>query len=260
MSDTAKEITLINAQIDNITISYCKPENPVGITLWIPYLGGNREDCAAELEYIAAHNYVGITLDPWMHGSRAENTKPGIRTRALKDFRKIMWQVLGLTTIDAYKIMDWAVNEFNIDKNITVGGLSMGGDIALSLAGLDARIKKVAGVASSPDWNRKGMTDVMDSTKIIDQGIPSEFSSWLCSQFNPMNNSDKYTREISIQLEYGKKDTHILYKWAEEFKKSVEICKTSKLMMDIITNEDVNHISLIQKKGVIHRALDFLVK
>jgi hypothetical protein len=81
-----KEITLVNAQIDNITISYCKPENPVGITLWIPYLGGNREVCAAELEYIAAHNYVGITLDPWMHGDRAEKYKTRYTYKGIKRF------------------------------------------------------------------------------------------------------------------------------------------------------------------------------
>lgn len=136
----------------------------------------------------------------------------------------------------------------------------MGGDIAISLAAIDSRISKVAGVASSPDWNRNGMTDVMDSSKILDQGIPSEFSSWLCTHFNPMSNIDKYTREVSIQLEYGKKDTHISYKWAEDFKNSLEKYKESKSIIEIIKNEDVNHISIIQKKAVINRALDFLVK
>lgn len=260
MSDINNEIKITNTTIDNIPIGFCNPESPRGIVLWIPYLGGNRETCNAEMKYIAAHNYVGITLDPWMHGERAGNTKPSIRTKAMKEFRKIMWQVLGFTTIDAYKTLDWATNEFNIQKNISVGGLSMGGDIAISLAAIDSRISKVAGVASSPDWNRNGMTDVMDSSKILDQGIPSEFSSWLCTHFNPMSNIDKYTREVSIQLEYGKKDTHISYKWAEDFKNSLEKYKESKSIIEIIKNEDVNHISIIQKKAVINRALDFLVK
>jgi hypothetical protein len=41
-----------------LPISYCKPENPSGIVLWMPYLGGDRETYNTEMQYIAAHNYT----------------------------------------------------------------------------------------------------------------------------------------------------------------------------------------------------------
>lgn len=247
-------------QLDDISLCFVKPENIKGIALWIPYFGGTCDTCAKDLFYISKNNYVAISIDPWMHGERGKSRKPSIRTDALNHFRKVMWQVIGLTVIDSYKVIDWACEEFEIVENIVAGGLSMGGDIAISLAGIDNRIKRVAGVASSPDWYRKGMTDVMDSTKIIDQGNPTHFSQWLCEKLNPSLNIESYKHDVTMQLEYGTKDTHILSKWAVDFKSKVEKDNKNGNAITILNSEESTHISLIQKKTVIDRAIDFLLK
>lgn len=244
--------------LDGIPVCFVKPEKILGIALWIPYLGGTCETCSNDLHAIATHNFLAISLDPWMHGERGRNRKNSIRTEALKHFRTLMWQVLGLTVLDCYKIVDWASGEFGVAENIVAGGLSMGGDIAISLAGIDKRIKKVAGVASSPDWYRNGMTDVMDSTKIIDQGDPSDFSQWLCDKLNPMINTENYKHNVTMQLEYGRKDSHIKAKWGFDFKSKIDATEGNQKIM-ILNSEESTHISLIQKKPVINRAIDFLV-
>lgn len=54
--------------------------------------------------------------------------------------------------------------------NAVAGGVSMGGDVAIALAGIDARVRRVATVGSTPDWNRPDMRDLRDPAKVIDQG------------------------------------------------------------------------------------------
>jgi dienelactone hydrolase len=256
--DSAKN-SIIQTEVDDISICYVLPKEINSIALWIPYLGGNRGTGASEILKLSDQGSLAISFDPWMHGEKYKNNKPSIRTRALKEFRTVMWTVLGNSTLDAMRVIDWAVKRYGVQKRIVAGGLSMGGDIALSLAGIDQRIMKVAGIASSPDWNREGMADVIDGSKIIRQGSQTSYSTWLYEKMNPMSNLNSYRREISIQLEYSKKDAHIHEKWGREFKKEVE-SKKSKAEIRIISDEEVGHISLIQKKTVIARSIDFLLK
>ena len=63
---------------------------------------------------------------------------------------------------------------------------SMGGDIAIALAGIDNRIKRVSVVAASADWLRPGMKDVFDPDKIIEQGEPTNFGKWLYDRLDPL--------------------------------------------------------------------------
>jgi uncharacterized protein len=246
---------------DGSQVNSCVPpgnERIRGMAIWIPFLGGNRDTCNEQLIASAERGFVAISLDPWGHGERATRGKPGIRARASRDFRAVMWQIIGLTALDAYRVIDWAIEEYGDPKSIVVGGLSMGGDIGLSLAGIDGRVSKVACIGSSPDWEREGMTDVVDPAKIIDQGHPTAFGSWLCSRLNPMANIEKYRRRIDIQLEYGKMDSHIHAEWGRSFKDQVERAR-APARIEIICEEDAGHISLLRRKAALRRALDFLL-
>jgi len=42
--------------------------------------------------------------------------------------------------LDAFCVLDWAVSKYKLNNGIVVGGISMGGDIAVSLAGIDKRV------------------------------------------------------------------------------------------------------------------------
>jgi len=248
---------MVKTNLDDIPLCYVRPDKIEGIALWIPYLGGTCGSCADTLRNLGERGFLAISLDPWGHGDRAWGRKPSVRTDALKRFRLIMWQILGLTVLDCSRIIDWAREELDGTGPVVAGGLSMGGDIALALAGMDRRVSRVAGVASSPDWYREGMADVMDPGKIIAQGEPSVFSQWLCDMLNPASNLESFHRDLSVRLEYGKRDTHILSSWGHEFKGKLET-RRAESTVSIVETEDATHISLIQKKAVLIRAVSFL--
>ncbi|MEE1963932.1 hypothetical protein V1387_14650 [Allomuricauda taeanensis] len=175
--------------VNDIPIAFCRPnenESNNSLAFWMPYLGGDKESGAKELQKLASYGYLAISIDPWLHGDRKGDLKEDLRGLVFQEFRKYMWQILGITTLDVFRVIDWAIDTFKLNENIVAGGLSMGGDIAIALAGIDTRVSKVAAIASSPNWERPGMTDVMDATKIIKQGKSTNFGKWLFRTLNPM--------------------------------------------------------------------------
>ena len=258
------ELEIKHMEIDEIPISFCIPDKVLSndsLALWIPYLGGDRETSIKELKFLASKGYLAVSLDPFMHGKRNIDKRPGIRTRVFNEFRAYMWNILGITTLDCMRIIDWATKKFNLNDTVVAGGLSMGGDIAISLAGANERIKKISTVASSPDWLRPGMTDVMDSTKIIEQGNSTAYGAWLYSKLNPITNLNNYCQGQEMLFILGEKDTHINPSYAKEFQELLiqkENLMKEKIKIKIV--EGANHISLLQRKTILREALEFLVE
>ncbi len=254
-------IEVIN--VDDVPVAVYQPNESVAngsLAVWIPYLGGNKETGIHELQQLASAGYVALSLDPWQHGDRTGTKNPSIRTRVFKDFRAIMWPILGITTLDTYRIIDWAIRTYNLKGNVVAGGVSMGGDIAIALAGIDQRISKVAAIASTPDWTRPGMTDVLDNKKIIEQGRPTPFGEWLYKHLNPMTNRAAYFRAPAMHLELGTIDTHIAPEAALKFKEALnKECPAAAQAIHISLNEGRNHLSLIQNRSIAERAIDFLI-
>jgi len=247
--------------VNDIPIAFCRPnenESNNSLAFWIPYLGGDKESCLKELQKLASFGYLAISIDPWLHGERKRDMKEDVRTLVLKDFRYYMWQILGITTMDAFRIADWAINAFNLTDNIVAGGVSMGGDIAIALAGIDARVSKVAAIASSPNWERPGMTDVMDAITIINQGKSSSYGKWLYNKLNPMSNLYSFGRPLKLHVELGELDTHIHPEWMLDFKRILcDYYALAKFNFEIVINIGATHISLVQSKEIIDRAVDF---
>lgn len=259
-----KAIPIEYTMVDNISIAFCKPDDNKSrrsIAIWLPYLGGNRDTGKRELQMLAKQGFFALSIDPWLHGERKANSKHGVRSLVFKEFRAYMWQILGITTMDVFRVIDWAIDKFDLKDNVVVGGLSMGGDIAIALAGIDKRVSRVAAIASSTDWNRQGMTDVMDKNKIIDQGTPTNFGQWLYDTLNPSTNLKSFSRPIQFHIELGGLDSHIHPKWTTDFKEA--LCKeysVTEKNFEIVINEDCNHLSLIQRKSIIDRAIKFMTE
>jgi cephalosporin-C deacetylase-like acetyl esterase len=95
-------------------------------------------------------------------------------TRAFSQFRRNVWPILGHTTLDAMRVLDWAVESFQPDE-LVAGGVSMGGDISIALAGIDERVGRVAAMIATPDWTRPGMTILNDPDSLIEQGEPTPY-------------------------------------------------------------------------------------
>lgn len=256
----AVEYTLV----DEIPIVFCKPNLKLAngsIALWIPYLGGDKNTGLTELQVLAQAGYFAISLDPAQHGERHLSQEPDLRSLVFQDFRAFMWNIVGTTVLDAFRVLDWAVSKYKLNNGIVVGGISMGGDIAVSLAGIDKRVRKVAAIAASPDWMRPGMTDVMDSTKVIAQGDPTPFGAWLYSQLNPLTNLGNYSHAPQILFELGEADTHISPSHACGFKeKLAQNNQDSAAAIEIHINSGADHLTVIQDRAVLNRCIQFLLK
>lgn len=249
--------------VNEIPIAFCRPDKNKSnnsIAIWLPRLGGNRVTCIKELQKLASYGYFAISIDPWLHGDRMGNLEEDIRVLVFEQFRNYMWQILGITTMNVFQVVDWVIDSFNLNNNYATTGVSMGGDIAIALAGMDTRVSKVAAVASSPNWERPGMTDVMDSTKTIDQGKPNNFGNWLFRKLNPMSNLNSFRRPLKLHVELGELDTHINPQWMLHFERSVYTnYKNPELNIELVINNSVNHLSLLQSQNVIDRAIYYLI-
>ncbi len=249
--------------VNNIPIAFCRPykyKSNNSTAVWLPYLGGDKETGANELQKLASHGYFAISIDPWLHGERSGDLQEDVRALVFQEFRKHMWQILGITTLDVFRVIDWVIDMFKLDRNVVAGGLSMGGDIAIALAGIDARVSRVAAVAATPNWERPGMTDVMDATKIVNQGDSTNFSKWLYNRLNPITNLNSFGRPLQLHVELGELDTHINPQWMLDFKNDlITDYANAERNIEIVINNGFNHISLLQNPKVIDRAIHFLI-
>lgn len=157
-----------------------------GLVVWLPFLGGAKEMFEPVLERAAARGFVGIGIDPRRHGERADPPEGGLREEAMADFRAVMWPILGGTTRDAVRVLDWAQDRYGRAGPVLAGGVSMGGDIAVALAGVDSRVRRVAAIAATPDWTRPGMTLPGRPETVIDQGEPSQTGQQWYDQLDPI--------------------------------------------------------------------------
>lgn len=250
--------------VDEIPIAFCKPDPKLAngsIALWIPYLGGDKNTGLAELQALAKAGFFAISFDPIQHGERHSPQEPDIRSLVFQSFRAVMWNILGITVLDAFRVLDWAVGKYSLNHDIVVGGISMGGDIAVSLAGIDKRVRKVAAIAASPDWMRPGMTDVMDYTKVIVQGDPTPYGAWLYSQLDPLTNLSNYSHAPRILFELGEADTHISPSHAIGFKEKLsQNNQDGAAAIEIHINSGADHLTVIQDHAVRNRSMQFLLE
>ncbi len=150
-----------------------RPRSPRGLAIWLPPLGGTKEQSEPALRRLAGAGLVAVSIDPRRHGERADRPVDALFGEAMAHFRAVMWPILGGTALDAMAVLDWAVEHYRTPGPVLVGGVSMGGDAALALAGIDHRVERVAAIAATPDWTRPGMTLIGRPDRLIDQGEPT---------------------------------------------------------------------------------------
>src|SRR5919204_2085808 len=88
------------------------------------------------LERFAAAGHPAVSFDPPDHGERGDDHDPWqLAARVLARFRQLMWPLLARTTLESLRVLDWACAELGVDDDVLAGGVSMGGDVAVALAG-----------------------------------------------------------------------------------------------------------------------------
>jgi dienelactone hydrolase len=203
--------------IDHIPALWIEPEAetaPRKLVIWIPYFSGCKEEMEPYLRELAAHGFYALSFDPWQHGERATETSQALQARVFAQFRRHMWPILAHSTLDAMRVMDWAVKRWNIQRGISIGGISMGGDVAVAAAGVDTRVTCAAAIVATPDWTRAG-TDISPSES-------DTYSQFLFDLFNPLSHLDRYRHLPAIDFECGAEDPHVPPAGALQFRDALQ--------------------------------------
>ena len=192
-----------------------RPEAP--LALWLHPLSRTKEDAIPFLQDLAGAGFVAVSFDAWQHGQRGTESRDHILERVFGGFRRHMWPILGQTTLDALRVVDWAIAELEASPEVVAGGVSMGGDVAVALAGVDKRVMRVASIVATPDWTRPGMHDLNDPSRVLPQGQADAYARWFYDHLDPLTHLDAYAHGPAIAFECGADDTHVPPDGAQRF-------------------------------------------
>lgn len=120
-----------------------------------------------------------------------------------------MWSILGQTSLDTLRVIDWALSSLNVEPHVYLGGLSMGGDIAVTVAGIEHRVSRVVAVVATPDWLRPGMEDVLHPGNLLPTGEPDTYAQYFYDNLNPLTHVESYSKGPDIHFLCGEMDTHV---------------------------------------------------
>ena len=212
MSNASQFPSTSHTWVDHIPVIWLEPETQRPrrqLILYLPPFSSTKESMLPYLQDFAAAGFVALSLDPWQHGERGTESQRQIQTRVFTNFRRYMWPILGQTTLDLLRVSDWAIATLGVEPHFGVGGLSMGGDIAVAAAGLDHRIERVAATIATPDWLRPGMQDVSKPGTLLPSGEPDAYAQYFYDQLNPLTHLAAFAHSPAIFFLCGEQDTHV---------------------------------------------------
>jgi uncharacterized protein len=242
--------------VDGVPVLRIDCAQPHGVALWLPPFTATKESVLPALNELAQAGLTAISIDPWDHGERARESPEELSERVFSNFRRHMWTILGQTTLDGLRVLDWAVGDSGAGA-VVVGGISMGGDIGVALSGVDHRISRVAVIGASPDWSRPGMRDLDDPSLELDQGAPDSSSRWLYEQFDPTSNLDRFRRRIEMTFQCGADDKHISPEWTAQFRAALT---GTSINIDLDLHDGLDHRAVCSNDVATNRALGWLVR
>lgn len=263
MNTDRRDAATLRDTVDGIPLVLVEPTGvPAGVALWLPPFGSDAEAMLPHLRGLADAGWVAASIDPLRHGRRLDSPLDeggrdeggaALVDRTFRAFRAEMWQILGRTTLDAMRVLD-RVLASRPGATVVVGGISMGGDIALALAGIDARVGRVAVIGSTPDWRRPGMHTLWGDRGLVDQGEPTASSAWLERHLAPVRHVDAYDRDLDILMVQGAADDHITPGPALSLRDRLAI---SRARVTVELREGLGH-EVCREPAMVDRALGFL--
>jgi dienelactone hydrolase len=204
--------SLSRQRVDHISVIWAQPERGTQgapLALWLPGFGIDKVWVAAFLGELADAGFLAVCLDPWQHGERATESAEEIRRRVFGAYRRYKWPILGQMTLDARGVTDWAMQTLGAGPTVVAGGTSMGGDGAVTLAGIDHRVTSVAAIGASGDWTGPGMRGFEDPSTPLDQCNADAYGQWFYDHLDPLTHLDAYARGTWIAFECGGDDFHM---------------------------------------------------
>jgi hypothetical protein len=210
MNNSEENIQVASTHVDHIPVLWVRPfkwQQTTKLAIWLPWGTGTKEDTLPYLEQLASAGFLAISFDPWQHGERGSGgTTEQMFAMAMGDFPNTIWPILGLSSLDVIKVIDWASAEYAIWPPICIGGISLGGDIAVAAAGIDSRIGVVGSINATPDWLRPGMHA---QGQLVKSRTAGAYAQFFYEHINPLTNLSGYAECPAIEFECGAEDDHV---------------------------------------------------
>jgi uncharacterized protein len=89
------------------------------------------------------------------------------------------------------------------------GGVSIGGDVAVALAGVDPRIDPRRRARRHPGLGPARDADAGEEHVLLDQGEADRYAQWFFDALNPVTHLDAYERDVAIAFLCGAADLHV---------------------------------------------------
>ena len=248
--------------VDGIPVLMVRPDGQVkgDVVLWMSHLGGSAQQTLPMLERFAAAGHPAVSFDAVGHGDRGSGDAWGFANEVLAAFRLRMWPILGQTTLDAMRVLSWATEETDSAGGALVGGVSMGGDVAVALAGVDQRVRRVATIGSTPNWSRPGMRRLDDPTQLIEQGDAEPYGQWLADHLDPSRHLEHYRSGTAIAFEVGGADDHVPADNARAFAAALRRAEPDKsARVRIQTYPGLDHFGVTTSPAPQNAAIDWLL-
>jgi uncharacterized protein len=249
-----------SGEIDGIPVVWLLPDSrPRGAALWLTHLGGSTAQTIPMLTRLADRGLLAVSFDPPGHGRRGTLPPQELAGAILSAFRRRMWPLLGRTTLECLRVLDWIDQEFAVPGPRVAGGVSMGGDVAVALAGIDARITRVSGIVATPDWTRPGMTALGHPSELLEQCEADSYARWFYDALDPLSHVDAYRRDVAIDFQCGAADTHVPADGALRFRdRLLERDPDSGRRIRVDVHPGLSHLDGGQDDKLWTNALDWL--
>lgn len=196
--------------VADIPVVWCEPASGSReLVIWLPGFSGTKENVEPQLRDVAQAGFIALSYDPFQHGERRIETNEALVTRIIGNIRRHFWPILAHTAQDANTVIDWAQSELGVESKVRMGGVSMGGDIAVAAAGMDHRIATIAACVATPDWLRPGSHEP--------PGEPDEAAQRCYDECNPLTHLERYAHGPAIRFECGAQDTQVPPDGAQRF-------------------------------------------
>jgi len=205
----ATATTVKHAIIAGIPLLWAAPTVPSNkLVIWLPGFSGSKEGVQENLLDLAQAGFWGLSFDPVQHGERLIASLDELRTRVRGNIRRYFWPILAQTAEETSTVIDWAQHEFGVSR-VGMGGISMGGDIAVAAAGADARIGAVAACIATADWLRPGSFEP--------PGEPDGVAQSAYDRRNPLTHVADYHTCPAITFQCGAQDQQVPPDGAQRF-------------------------------------------
>jgi alpha-beta hydrolase superfamily lysophospholipase len=209
--------------VDGIPLRWVAPDPPRGVALWLTHLGGSAEQTAPMLTRLSERGMLAVSFDPPGHGLRSADGDPWEHAREV------------------------------------LGAFRLGGDVAVALAGIDARIDRVAALAATPDWTRPGMQTLGEDPVPLDQGAPDSYAQWFFDALNPVTHLEAHERDVAISFLCGAADLHVPAEAAVRFRTA--LCDRDPRPADRVRVElydGLEHVDAASNERLYSAALEWL--